>query len=155
MKPFIISKLWIVLLSLGGTLLLSPQSEIAPDHFDGTDSWAAAAAAKVPASQNKSHAALATLQARNNGSATPKLETVAAHEVTAPRRSNATANKKRKPATKVQQVTRSSSLYFSIDPAPRRVTQKVMLTKYFFAFSFWRWLEPRASAPRYYAHHSQ
>jgi hypothetical protein len=104
MKPLSFCKLPMLLLTLGGGLLLVPQaraqSEIAPDHFDGADSWAAAAAAKVPASQNKSHAALATLQARNNGSATPKLETVAAHEVTAPRRSNATANKKRKPATK-------------------------------------------------------
>jgi hypothetical protein len=104
MKPLSFCKLPMLLLALGGGLLLVPQaraqSEIAPDHFDGTDSWAAAAAAKVPASQNKSHAAPATLQARNNGSAAPKLETVAAHEVTAPRRSNAIADKKRKPATK-------------------------------------------------------
>jgi hypothetical protein len=104
MKPFCFCKLPMLLLTLGGGLLLVPQaraqSEIAPDHFDGTDSWAGAAAAKMPVSQNKSHAAPATLQARNNGSAAPKLETVAAHEVTDPRRSNATANKKRKPATK-------------------------------------------------------
>jgi len=103
MKPFIISKLSIVLLCLGGTLLLSPQSraqsDIAPDHFDGTDSWAAAAAAKAPAAQTKSHSAPVILQASSKISAAPKLETVAAHEVTAPRRSKAIANKKRKPTT--------------------------------------------------------
>jgi hypothetical protein len=100
MKPFIISKLSIVLLCLGGTLLLSPQSraqsDIAPDHFDGTDSWAAAP--KAPAAQAKSHSAPVILQA-SSISAAPKLEPVAAHEVTAPRRSKAIANKKRKPTT--------------------------------------------------------
>jgi len=102
MKPFIISKLSIVLLCLGGTLLLSPQSraqsEIAPDHFDGTDSWVAAAAAKAPASAAKSHSAAATLQARSSKPASPSLQRVAAHELTASRRSNAIADKKRKPA---------------------------------------------------------
>jgi hypothetical protein len=41
------------LVGLGAVLALaSPsraQSEVAPDHFDGTDSWAASAAAKAPA----------------------------------------------------------------------------------------------------------
>jgi len=100
MKPFIISKLSIVLLCWGGTLLLSPQSraqsDIAPDHFDGTDSWAAATAAKAPAAQAKSHSA-PVIQASSKISSAPKLEPVAAHEVTAPRRSKAIANKKRKP----------------------------------------------------------
>jgi len=103
MRPFIISKLSIILLCLGGTLLLSPQSraqsDIAPDHFDGTDSWAAAAAAKAPAAQTKSHSAPVILQASSKITAAPKLETVAAHEVTAPRRSKAIANKKRKPTS--------------------------------------------------------
>ena len=103
MKPFIIGKLSIILLCLGGTLLLSPQSraqsDIAPDHFDGTDSWAAAAAAKAPASKATSHSAPVILQASSKISAAPKLEPVAAHEVTAPRRANAIANKKRKPTT--------------------------------------------------------
>lgn len=102
MKAFVINKLWIVLFCLGGSLLLSPQSraqsEIAPDHFDGTDSWAAAATAKVPAAQAKSHAVPATLQAQNTKPTSPVLQPVAAREVTAPSRSNATATKKRKPA---------------------------------------------------------
>ena len=47
MKGFILLKLSVLLLGVGGALLLSPacraQSEISPDHFDGTDSWAVAA----------------------------------------------------------------------------------------------------------------
>jgi hypothetical protein len=103
MKSFTINKLLIVLLCLGGSLLLSPQSraqsEIAPDHFDGTDSWATAASAKRPAAQAKSHVATASLQARSTKPAAPTLQPVAAHEVTAARRSDAIATKKRKPAT--------------------------------------------------------
>ncbi len=104
MKPFIFLKLPLVILALGGALILVPQaraqSEIAPDHFDGTDSWAAAASAKVSASKAKSTSALAsaTLQARNNQLAAPSLQPVAAHDVAAPSRSDANATKKRKPA---------------------------------------------------------
>lgn len=43
MKSFAMWKMPILLGSLGAVLLLSPaakaQSEIAPEHFDGTDSW--------------------------------------------------------------------------------------------------------------------
>jgi len=98
MKPFIFYKLPIVLLCLGGALILAPrsraQSEIAPDHFDGTDSWAA----KARAQKAKPQSAQATLQARNNKPAAT-LEPVAARNLTAPRRSDAIATKKRKPAT--------------------------------------------------------
>jgi len=101
MKPFAINKLSIVLLCLGGSLLLSSQSraqsEIAPDHFDGTDSWAAAAKARVPAAQVKSHTATESLQAQSTKPASPALQPVAAHEITATRRSNVLATKKRKP----------------------------------------------------------
>jgi hypothetical protein len=104
MKPFTISKLSIVLLCLGGSLLLSPQSraqsEIAPDHFDGTDSWAAAASPKATASKAKSNSATASLQAQSTKPASPALQPIAAREVTTPSRSNAIANKKRKPAIK-------------------------------------------------------
>lgn len=102
MKPFSFNKLSVVLLGLGGVLFFAPQSraqaDVAPDHFDGTDSWAAAAVAKVPAAQAKSHSVPGTLQAQNTKPASPVLQPVAAREVTAPSRSNATANKKRKPA---------------------------------------------------------
>lgn len=93
-----------LLLALGGAILLVPQaraqSDVAPDHFDGTDSWAAAAVAKVPTAQAKSHTVPATLQAQNTKPVSPVLQPIAAHEVTAPSRSNASANKKRKPTTK-------------------------------------------------------
>jgi hypothetical protein len=102
MKPFTINKLSIVLLCLGGSLLLSPQSraqsEIAPDHFDGTDSWAAEASAKARASKAKSNSATASLQARSTKPVSPALQPVAARQVVAPRGSTP-ATKKREPAT--------------------------------------------------------
>lgn len=102
MKPFNFYELPLLLLSLGGALILAPQaraqSEVAPDHFDDTDSWAAAASAKAPAQKAKPQSASATSQARNNKAAVPALQPVAAREVAAPRRSAALATKKRKPA---------------------------------------------------------
>jgi hypothetical protein len=102
MKPFSLNKLSVVLLGLGGVLFFAPQSraqsDLAPDHFDGTDSWAAAASAKAPATKARPQSAPATLEARNNKPADPMLQPVAARNLTAPRRSEATANKKRKPA---------------------------------------------------------
>ena len=45
-KPFVWFKLTLVAFGIGAALLLTPackaQSEISPDHFDGTDSWAVA-----------------------------------------------------------------------------------------------------------------
>ena len=101
MKPFTFYKLPIVLLCLGGALVLAPQSraqsEIAPDHFDGTDSWAAASA-KATAQKARQQSAPATSQARSSKPAAPALQPVAARSVTAPRRSDASATNKRKPA---------------------------------------------------------
>jgi len=99
MKPFTIYKLPALLLCLGGALALAPasraQSEVAPDHFDGTDSWAAAAVAKVPAKKDQPQTA-AALTARSNKPAAPSLQPVAAREVTAQRRST---TKRRKSTT--------------------------------------------------------
>jgi hypothetical protein len=99
MKSFISLRLPLVIFVLGGAFLLVPQSraqsEVAPDHFDGTDSWAAAASAKVHASKPKSNSAPATPQAQNNK---PSLVSVAAHESASS--SNALATKKRKPAAR-------------------------------------------------------
>lgn len=59
MKSFIMWKMPILLGGLGVALLLSPackaQSEIAPDHFDGTDSWGAAYRAAAPKPLNTHH----------------------------------------------------------------------------------------------------
>ena len=97
MKSFISLRLPLVIFVLGGTFLLVPQSraqsEVAPDHFDGTDSWAAAASGKVHASTPKSNSAPAILQGQNNK---PSVVPVAAHETA--RSSTALATKKRKPA---------------------------------------------------------
>jgi len=96
-KSFSFCKLPLVLLGLGGALFFAPQSraqsEIAPDHFDGTDSWAAAAAAKVQAPKAKPRTATATSQSAKKPAA-PSLQPVAAREVVADRRS--AADKKRK-----------------------------------------------------------
>jgi hypothetical protein len=102
MKPFSFLRLPVLLLGLGGALMFAPQSraqsEIAPDHFDGTDSWAAAAGVKVPVRKTRSNAAPATGQARNTKADAITLQPVAAHEATLPHRSDTiTANKKRKP----------------------------------------------------------
>ena len=101
MKAFNFCKLAALLIGLGGVLTFAPQaraqSEVSPDHFDGTDSWAAAAKAPVPAI-NK-HSAPTALQAGNAKPTAPALQTVAIRTVTASRRSDATADKKRKPAS--------------------------------------------------------
>ena len=102
MKSFTIYKLPAALLCLGGVLVLAPssraQSEVAPDHFDGTDSWAAAATAKVPAKKAQPQPASAPTSARSNRPAAPSLQPVAAREAIAPRRST---TKKRKPTTQI------------------------------------------------------
>lgn len=102
LKAFTICKLAVLLIGLGGALTFAPQacaqSDVAPDHFDGTDSWAAASA-KVSAPKGNPASAPATLQARSNNTATLVLQPVAARNVTASRRSDAiAADKKRKPA---------------------------------------------------------
>ena len=101
MKAFTICKLAVLLVGLGGVLTFAPQaraqSDVSPDHFDGTDSWAVAASARAP--KATPHFAPATLQARDTKSATPVLQPVAARNITVNRRSDAAAaNKKRKPA---------------------------------------------------------
>jgi hypothetical protein len=79
MRFFSAAKIWMLLLGLGAALALAPQSraqsEVAPDRFDGTDSWAAAAAAKVPAPKAK-QLPFSSTQARNqklSTHATPQL----------------------------------------------------------------------------------
>lgn len=102
MKPFTFCKLPIIVLCLGGAFALAPQSraqsEIAPDHFDGTDSWAAAASVKATAQKTRQQSAPTTSQARTSKPAAPALQPVAARSVTEPRRSDAIATKKRKAA---------------------------------------------------------
>jgi hypothetical protein len=96
-KSFIICKLALSAAFLGGALLLAPasraQADLAPDHFDGTDSWAAAA--QVPVTKAKPVVASATQQAKSNKPGAPTVQPVSARQVaTAPRPKTASRNKK-------------------------------------------------------------
>lgn len=75
MKVPAIFKISIVLLGLGGILVMAPsargQSEVSPDHFDGTDSWEIALAAQAKAAGPK---ASGMVVAKQQG---PKAVTVA------------------------------------------------------------------------------
>jgi len=86
MKPFSLLKVPMLLTGFGAVLLFAPackaQSEVSPDHFDGTDSWEIAARTPV-AAKVKSGANASTIQAKNQkASAGPSLQLAAAREVT-------------------------------------------------------------------------
>lgn len=104
MKHSILLKLSVLLVGIGGVLVLTPackaQSEISPDHFDGTDSWATAAR-QVPVHSQKRPVAKPTLQARSQNEAKGSaFRLAAAREVTKPVNREAVAvDRKRKPAT--------------------------------------------------------
>lgn len=80
-KPFVLFKLAILGFGIGAALLLTPackaQSEISPDHFDGTDSWAVAAQA-VRAPVQKPSVAKASLPAKSKRTAQNSLFQLAA-----------------------------------------------------------------------------
>ena len=78
MKSFGPMKFSLPFFLLGATLILAPQSraqaEVAPDHFDGTDSWAATTVAKVVAPKAKPAYRSAALQTKKqHAPATPQL----------------------------------------------------------------------------------
>jgi hypothetical protein len=62
----------VVLLGFGAALVLAPasraQSEVAPDHFDGNDSWAAQAASKAQAPTPKTKQPGSAIQAQGKTS---------------------------------------------------------------------------------------
>jgi hypothetical protein len=66
MKSFSLLKLPVLLFGFGAALVLSPacraQSEIAPDHFDGTDPWETAAHRVVT---SRTHQTSAAVQVQN------------------------------------------------------------------------------------------
>jgi len=67
-KRFILLKLSALLFGIGVALFLTPacqaQSEVSPDHFDGTDSWAMAARPS-PSQPQKRLASKPSLQAKS------------------------------------------------------------------------------------------
>jgi hypothetical protein len=75
MKPFGMLKIPVMLLGLGAALILSPackaQAEIAPDHFDGTDSWDAPHAAPHNVAAPRLKQTPPPLQTRNHQTDSP------------------------------------------------------------------------------------
>lgn len=100
MKPFVMLKMPMLLCGLGAVLLLSPacraQSEISPDHFDGTDSWETALKTSAPKARQKP----ASLQAQSRQTNLPAtMQLASAREVSKPAPPDAVAiQDKRKPA---------------------------------------------------------
>lgn len=96
MKPFSLLKIPAMLLGIGAALVLTPacraQSEINPDHFDGTDPWESAAAQNKAGAKNKQVKAPALLQAQNKkpGSG-PAVKLAAEREVSKPARQDVVA----------------------------------------------------------------
>jgi hypothetical protein len=68
MKPFSLLKIPVLLVGFGALLLFSPackaQSEVSPDHFDGTDAWEIAARKPV-APKTKPTMATGSYQVQN------------------------------------------------------------------------------------------
>lgn len=104
MKHFILLKLSVLFFGIGAALVLTPackaQSEISPDHFDGTDSWAAAVR-PVRAQAQKQTVSKQSPQAKSQkASQGSAFQLAAAREVTKPvRREAGAVDRKRKPAS--------------------------------------------------------
>ena len=105
MKSFSLLKLPVLLVGFGALLLFSPackaQSEVNPDHFDGTDTWEAAARRPV-ASQGKAAQKSGALQAQSQkASASTNVQLAAVRDVWNPVPRNAAAvQDKRKPTVR-------------------------------------------------------
>jgi hypothetical protein len=87
-KPVVLFKLALVSFGIGAALLLTPackaQSEISPDHFDGTDSWVLAPQV-VHAPAQKLSAARASRSAKSQKTArNSPFQLAAAREVPKP-----------------------------------------------------------------------
>lgn len=102
MKHFLPLRLPLLLLGIGGAILLTPacraQSEISPDHFDGSDSWAAAAAETVHAPVERQAVAKTALPAKSQKAAQgAAFQFAAVREVAKPVSGNVAAvDRKRK-----------------------------------------------------------
>jgi hypothetical protein len=100
-KSFSLLKIPVLLVGFGALLFFAPackaQSEVNPDHFDGTDPWEVAARRPVTA-KAKPGAAPVSYQAQNKkASSGANLQLAAAHEVPGPA---AAVQDKRKPAVR-------------------------------------------------------
>jgi len=103
MKSFAMWKMPMLLAGLGAVLLFSPaakaQSEIAPDHFDGTDSWETSYQAQTVKSSKTNHKA-ATMQAQAGkpGTAATVRSSKPTSPATAPAADTVVIAENRKPA---------------------------------------------------------
>jgi hypothetical protein len=104
MKPFTMLKLAVPLLGFGALLLFTPscraQSEISPDHFDGTDSWETAARTPAP---HTTHAPVPKnhLAKTNTPKASSTLQLASDRQRSTPQRREPVAiPEKRKPAVR-------------------------------------------------------
>jgi hypothetical protein len=101
MKSFSLLKIPMVLLGFGALMLFTPsckaQSEVSPDHFDGTDSWEIAARTPV-APKIKPAKETGSYQAQNKkAGAGASLQLAAVREVskTSPRKTVAMQDKRK------------------------------------------------------------
>jgi hypothetical protein len=103
MKSFTLLKIAVPLLGFGAVLLFTPscraQSEISPDHFDGTDAWETAA--RTPARHTTHAPAPKNQVAKTPASAQSTLQLASDRQRSAPQRREAVAiPEKRKPAVR-------------------------------------------------------
>lgn len=105
MKSFSLLKLPVLLAGLGALLLFSPackaQSEVNPDHFDGTDTWEVAARKPV-AAQGKVAQKPGALQAQSQKASTgASVQLAAVRDMSNPAPRDVVAvQDKRKPAVR-------------------------------------------------------
>lgn len=95
-------KLAVLLLGVGAAVLLTPacraQSEVSPDHFDGTDSWAAAAQTTHPAAHKQTGANGALPAEKQKGAQASPFQLAAAQLSKPERREAVVRDRKRKTA---------------------------------------------------------
>ena len=101
MKSFSLLKIPMMLVVLGAVMLFAPackaQSEVSPDHFDGTDPWQIAARKPVAATA-KSPKATGSFQAQNKkagSSASMQLAAVREVSKSSPRKTVAVQDKRK------------------------------------------------------------
>jgi hypothetical protein len=102
MKPFVLWKMPILFCGLGAALILAPackaQSEINPDHFDGTDSWDSARQASTSKATAKPATPMAQAPKADSGA---KVQLAAVRDLSKPAPQDAVAvQDKRKAAVR-------------------------------------------------------
>jgi hypothetical protein len=104
-KPFSLLKIPVLVVGFGALLFFAPgckaQSEVSPDHFDGTDAWEMAAQRPVTAKIKPGQVADSQQAQNKKAGSGASLQLAAAREVPNPANRNAVAvQDKRKPAVR-------------------------------------------------------